>query len=86
MPTVREMVEEYLREYGFGGLCGEDCGCQLSDLAPCGDGPFPDCEAGYKYPCDPEKCELECDGKMGYVPNSFCLRTEKPAAQAEKGE
>ena len=33
--TVHEIVLEYLEEHGFDGLCTDDCGCSVDDLAPC---------------------------------------------------
>lgn len=39
MPTVLEIVADYLRAHGHDGLCNPEieCGCGLGDLAPCGD-------------------------------------------------
>lgn len=35
--TIPEIVEEWLKAHGYGGLTNdEDCGCALEDLAPCG--------------------------------------------------
>ena len=33
--NVKEIVHEYLRVNGYDGLCSDDCGCGLDDLAPC---------------------------------------------------
>ena len=46
--TVIEIIQGYLREYGFDGLAGDECGCLLDDIAPCGEMNVNDCEAGYK--------------------------------------
>jgi len=48
MNTV-EIVGKYLKENGYDGLVDADneCGCELSDLSPCG-ALYPDCEAGHK--------------------------------------
>ena len=35
--TVREIVTEYLKANGYDGLAGEECGCWLHDLMPCGE-------------------------------------------------
>ena len=43
--TVGEIVAEYLRANGYGGLCMEDCGCTLDDLVQCGEIGI-DCQAG----------------------------------------
>jgi len=45
---VKEIVANYLRLYGYDGLCcpAYECGCFLGDLMPC-DGPNPGCVPGY---------------------------------------
>jgi len=60
--TVMEIVRRWLLEHRHDGLYfvngGEECGCGIDDLAPCGE-PFPrDCVAAVKgqdglfYPAD----------------------------------
>ena len=34
--TVHEIILDYLEEHGFDGLCTDECGCSVDDLAPCG--------------------------------------------------
>lgn len=36
MPNVIEILEDRLRVLGADGLCTQDCGCSIGDLAPCG--------------------------------------------------
>ena len=33
--TVYEIIFEYLSKNGFDGLCTDECGCSVDDLAPC---------------------------------------------------
>lgn len=77
--NVREIIEKYLKDNGFEGLTGEYCGCELSDLMPCGGTNFPDlCQPGYKIPCPGKgKCELGgcCE---------FHISTEKPEVEEKK--
>ncbi len=42
-----DIVINHLRNHGYDGLCHPDneCGCGLNDFAPCGDGPYPDCQS-----------------------------------------
>lgn len=47
--TVRKIVEKYLKDNGFDGLFEDECGCQLSDLAPCSCESIMRCEPGYKH-------------------------------------
>lgn len=54
---VHEIIKKYLIDNKYDGLCCEECGCEISDLFPCGGEFHVDlCEAGYKIPCDPETC------------------------------
>jgi hypothetical protein len=55
--NVIKIIAEHLTANGYGGLAAEDaeCGCELADLAPCGNvGHL--CEPGYKH-FDPRKGE-----------------------------
>ena len=66
MPTIEEMVPEYLRkisdivrwylkENGYDGLYYEECGCEIDDLFPCGE-PSLSCAAGYRNNCETCVC------------------------------
>ncbi len=62
-----EIVKKYLTENGFDGLhSGSDCGCELSDLAPCSFFPLR-CTPGYKLvPPASSNCRHDsyiCDSK-----------------------
>ena len=46
-PCVVDILETRLRQGGWDGLYSGECGCQLGDLAPCGE-IQPRCRAGYK--------------------------------------
>lgn len=54
MPTVKEMVENFLKSNGYNGLVhgSYDCACGLEDLMFCDDLGDGNCIAGYKAPCD----------------------------------
>jgi hypothetical protein len=56
-PSVFEIVKKYLTDNGYDGLCTENCGCRLDDLAPCADD-FTRCVPGYEVKCDELSC---CD-------------------------
>ena len=43
--NVHEIVEAWLKENGYTGLCTEGCGCVAGDLFPC--------EGGLSYNCCP---------------------------------
>jgi hypothetical protein len=43
MKTCKEIIQEWLIKEGHDGLCNDECGCSVEDLAPCGDGPYPNC-------------------------------------------
>lgn len=57
--TIKEIVEKYLTENGFDGLCHAyaACACRIGDLMPC-DEPGVHCEAGHEGPGDPDE-EIE---------------------------
>jgi len=48
--NVNEIIKSWLTTYGYDGLCNPDmeCGCLVSDLAPCGEVDGLGCVAGYK--------------------------------------
>jgi hypothetical protein len=63
--TCKDMVVKYLKENGYDGLCGEECGCVLKDgLFPCMTCEPLDCVAGYQRPADEEDLET-CECKVG---------------------
>jgi len=57
-PDGKSMIRQFLIEHKFDGLYNEECGCQLSDLMPCGNEFAIDCQAGYKT-----KGDFEFDGE-----------------------
>ena len=63
--TVDEILESWLKEHGYDGLIGDECGCEIGDLVPCDCWPS-DCQPGYKHECpgkDGCKFPIEwCDG------------------------
>jgi hypothetical protein len=60
------LVEWALRTRGFDGLYNADapCGCQVGDLAPCGE-PTPYCRAGYKVDGCSDDCGCGCEWHIG---------------------
>lgn len=80
-PTVREIVEGWLREHGFDGLCREDCGCEIGDLMPCEDmlvvDGFRACIPGHKRKCTDPECL--CEGTQEHV-----MADEKEQGDADK--
>lgn len=66
MKTVKQILLDHLKAIGADGLCGEDCGCGIDDLAPFNELCWKDCVPARFMP--PEKCnpdELE-DFPEGY--------------------
>ena len=53
----KDIIIEWLKDHGFDGLCMPDeeweCGCQITDLAPCNSGPCL---------CQPGKKRMRDDG------------------------
>lgn len=68
MPTVFEIVAEYLKANGYDGLICEDshCGCGLDDLMPCGE-LYDDCQAAHAIECTeacPDRVACEFFGEI----------------------
>lgn len=59
-PTVKEIVEEYLRQHGYDGLYHSvgECACEVGDLWPCYPDMSFDCCAGVRAPCDCGECDF----------------------------
>ena len=76
--TVLEIVKEYLEKNGFDGLVSPgDCGCELSDLAPCCvDIEGCECEPAYKIPCPNIVKYGGCE--FGCGEGDWHMTTEKP--------
>ena len=64
-PLVVQMVERFLRKNGYDGLFQPEgpCGCELGDIAPCGQ-IGGDCEAGYKVPGCNSDCGEGCGARL----------------------
>jgi hypothetical protein len=73
-----DIIREYLKENGYDGLAGNECGCGLDDgLMPCGEGcNLADCYPAYKHKCIGEKCKYfggsyEDEGSEELCENEF---------------
>lgn len=71
--TIIEIVKQHLKAVGADGLCApSECGCELSDLAPCGGLPS-DCVPGWKgAPCEDQDAD------------DWLMYSSKEAAEASK--
>lgn len=71
--AVKEIVEQWLREHGYDGLCTYDCGCRLDDLMPCAGGGYAPVDADAIAECVPghlRRCtdpDCYCEGQMEHV-------------------
>lgn len=84
--VVKEIIEEYLKANGYGGLVDNDaCGCFDDDLFPC-EGPCQGCVPAYKVKAHCDDCESrsECDNAEFGV--EYCLTTKKPECKHEETE
>ena len=66
MIDVEGIVKEYVEKNGYDGLWNEDgeCGCEISNLVPCGE-ICSNCKPGFKKyckDCDNDECNLRADG------------------------
>lgn len=87
---VERMVAEWLLKNGYEGLCdGDECGCGLDDLMPCGCA-HADCGAAYRFEC--RRCAWfdDCCKRDGYdvvysCDSSWCGEYEL-ASDIDRGE
>lgn len=78
--SVEDILAKALIAEGYEGLCNDDCGCGLDNLAPC-EHMWLDCVAAYAWVCaaDPA-CRAECsEYEEGYTKG--CFRSVKQAAR-----
>ena len=68
MMNVRELLQTALREMGADGLVnpGEECGCGINDLAPCGCLNLGECQAAKKIKSEPDSHESFAYGPEYY--------------------
>ena len=69
MMIAKNIIRDWLIEYGYDGLCHKDCGCGINDLIPC-DEMKSDCEPAYVHRPKEDKCERcfcvdNCEWKDG---------------------
>lgn len=74
--AVIEIVKKHLVENNFDGLCYEDCGCGIDDLAPCGN-ITEKCDAAYKHICTSCNYAITCCDNDGRDINGYCFKPEK---------
>ena len=71
---IQDIVEIWLRENGFDGLCRDGCGCGLEDLMPCCE-PSSACESARMRILGPDEYLGDCGPGEGWF---------EPAKQGEK--
>lgn len=75
--TVRDVLRDWLKVNGYAGLAGDECGCSLDDLAPCGGDPL-GCQ-----PADLHKCSENCEHQQ-YCPGDGFDECYRPRPEAGK--
>lgn len=69
--NLKQIVQKYLEENNYAGLCSGECGCSKDDLFPC-DMPGNDCMAALWKPCndcnrDPGECYGDGNSKGCFI-------------------
>lgn len=78
--TVEEIVECWLKNNGYDGLCSYECGCRIGDLMPCGY-TQDNCVAGYAVEC--AKCVKRDDCELNDPPSNWVILATKTLCQPE---
>jgi hypothetical protein len=76
---IADYLAVKLKEDGYDGLCGAECGCGLDDFMPCLE-PYADCMPAYRVICAedcPRFYSEHCEGHIGQP----CYQTTKPEPQ-----
>ena len=73
--NLRQIIEKHLKDNGFDGLCGDECGCQTNELWPCDSPDMDVCRPGYKRICP--GANENCEGCPIPSPGSNCMTTKK---------
>lgn len=84
--NIRQIVKKYLKDNGYDGLCGEGCGCQISELFCCECPEMDYCQPGYKITCPGEKmCPIseDCPAPGNGL---WCMSTTKQGKEANNGK
>ena len=78
--TVKDIIAEYLRQNGFTGLRGDDCGCGIDDICPLCAENILGCEPGYVHDgTDCGNCEnLGFACNFTNYGNIICHRKKEP--------
>ena len=76
--NLRGIIKKYLEDNGFDGLCGDECGCQTSDLFCCENPNMDVCQPGYKKLCPGENNCPNCEECPEPNTGSWCMTTKKP--------
>lgn len=79
MKDVHSIVKAFLKRNKYDGLCSDECGCVIDDLAPC-DGCYGmvfDCVPGYKIiKGEHSRCD-DCEWRTTGECYDYCLTPEK---------
>ena len=71
--TVHGIIKMLLLRHGYDGLCTDDCGCSIDNLAPCGNDCML-CRPAYKWLC--VDCKEDCAYRC-----VLCFKEEKQNAR-----
>ena len=86
MPTIKEIIKDYLEKNGYDGLFNGNipCGCLKDDLNPCGE-PFDECLPGYRGACSGDCDSGKCPWHI-YRDKATALAADEAAGPAETEE
>ena len=84
---IIDLITTYAKEYGYTGLVGNECGCDIDEICPFESGNVTECEFGYRNECykcaDKDTCDIRDDYDDEFDTLYMRGRCFVPIAEAE---
>ena len=82
--AVGAIIYRHLKDHGYDGLYGDECGCDKDDLFPCEHPDMDFCHPAHETKCQGmDKCPYSKECPEPHVGN-VCMTTKKPKPMTKK--